>query len=300
MSTVFRYTLARFRGQILGWGTALFLLGLMMVSFYDTIAEQREQFEQLLQYYPREMMAFFGDITSFTTPEGYLSAEYFSILPLILGIFAVLIGSGLLASDEERGTLDLVMAYPVSRTALFMGRLLAFVVATVAIFAIAWLGIVISMIWSTMDVGWGNMALPFLSLLAVVLFFGTLALVLSMVVPSRRLAAMLSGLLLVASFFITGLARLNEDLETIARLSPLNYYESGHAILGLNVQWFGGLLAVAVIFAILAWWRFERRDIRVGGERSWRLPLPWRKTAPTAASERYAGSDRILRTHTPG
>lgn len=273
MKTIFRYRLARFRGQILGWGIALFLLSLLMVSFYDTIAAQREQFEQLLQSYPPEMMAFFGDITTITTPEGYLSAEYFSIMPLILGIFAVLLGSGLLASDEERGTLDLVMAHPVSRTALFVGRLLAFAVATVAILALAWLGMVISMNWSTMDVGWGDMMLPFLSLLAVILPFAALALLFSMVLPSRRLAAMTSGLLLVASFFITGLARINEDLEPVARLSPLNYYQSGDAILGLNVEWFSSLLAAAGLFALLAWWRFERRDIRVGGEGGWRLPL---------------------------
>jgi len=24
---------------------------------------------------------------------------------------------------------------------------------------------------------------------------------------------------------------------------------------------------------VIAWWRFERRDIRVGGEGGWRLPV---------------------------
>ena len=273
MRTIFRYTLGRFRGQILGWGISLFLLGLLFVPFYDVIVEQEEQFQQLLESYPPELMAFFGDFSNFATPEGFLSAEYFSLMPIILGIFAVLAGSGLLASDEEKGTLDLVMAYPVSRTALVVGRLLAFVAATLAILAISWLGLVVPMNWSTMDVGWGALALPFLSLLAVVLLFGTLALLLSMLLPSRRLAAMMAGLALVASFFITGLARISEDLESVAKLSPLNYYQSGDAILGLNGAWFGGLLAVAALFAVVAWWRFERRDIRVGGEGGWRLPL---------------------------
>jgi hypothetical protein len=31
-------------------------------------------------------------------------------------------------------------------------------------------------------------------------------------------------------------------------------------------------LALAILFAIVAWWRFERRDIRVGGEGGWRRP----------------------------
>jgi hypothetical protein len=27
-----------------------------------------------------------------------------------------------------------------------------------------------------------------------------------------------------------------------------------------------------LLFALLAWWRFERREIRVGGEGGWSLP----------------------------
>ncbi|MFQ5813163.1 MAG: ABC transporter permease subunit, partial [Anaerolineae bacterium] len=170
--------------------------------------------------------------------------------------------------------------HPVSRMALFMGRLLAFVAATVAILAICWLGLVVPMNWSSIGIGWGRMWLPLLSLLAELLLFGTMSLLLSVVLPSRRLAATAAGLLLVASFFITGLAKLNEALEPVARLSPLNYYQAQDAFHALNGAWLAGLLAAAVLFAALAWWRFQRRDIRVGGEGGWRLPsLPFRRRA---------------------
>ncbi|MCK4472025.1 MAG: ABC transporter permease subunit [Anaerolineae bacterium] len=275
MMTIFRYTLRRFRGQILGWGLALALLGLLLISMYDSFAAEQEQFEELLKIYPSEITAFLGDISSMATPEGWVSLEFFSYMPLILGIFAVLTGSGLLVSDEENGRLDLIMAHPVSRAVLFLGRLLAFVAATVAILAICWLGLVVPMTWSSMDIGWGRMWLPLLSLLAELLLFGTLSLLLSMVLPSRRLAATTTGLLLVASFFITGLAKINEDLEPVARLSPLNYYQAQDAFHALNGAWLAGLLAAAAVFAALAWWRFWRRDIRVGGEGGWRLP--WRE-----------------------
>lgn len=272
---IFRYTLRRLRGQILGWGIALALMGVLLISMYDSFAAEQEQFQELLEIYPSEITAFVGDITNMATPEGWVSIEFFSYMPLILGIFAVLTGSGLLVSDEENGRLDLILAYPVSRTALFMGRLLAFVTAAVAILVITWLGFIVSMNWSSIDIGWGRMWLPLLSLLAELLLFGTISLLLSMLLPSRRLAATTAGLLLVASFFITGLAKLNEDLEPVAKLSPLNYYQAQEAFEGLNGVWLAGLLAAAVLFAVLAWWCFQRRDIRVGGEGGWRLP--WRE-----------------------
>ncbi len=276
MLTVFWYTLRRFRGQILGWGIALALLAALIVGMYDSIADQQAQFEILLESYPPELMAFMGAddmATSMFTPEGFVSYEFFSWMPIVIGIFAVLMGSGLLASDEEKGTLDLILAHPLSRTQLFMGRLLAFVTATLGILAIVWLGFVVTMNWSiNMNIGWGRMCLPLLALLAELLLFGALALLLSMVLPSRRMAASVAGLALVASFFITSLARIDERLETVAKLSPLNYYQSGEAIHGLNWQWLGGLLLATMVFVLLAWWRFWRRDIRVGGEGGWRLP----------------------------
>jgi hypothetical protein len=31
-------------------------------------------------------------------------------------------------------------------------------------------------------------------------------------------------------------------------------------------------MAVGVVLALLAWWRFSQRDVRVAGEGSWPLP----------------------------
>jgi hypothetical protein len=143
--------------------------------------------------------------------------------------------------------------------------------------AIGWVGLIVPMIWSSLDIGWGELLLPFLALFAVLMLYGTLALLLSMVVPSRRLAAMLSGFVVVGSYFVSTLARLDAKLDPLARLSPLNYYQGGDAIDGLNYGWLGGLFGMAGLFVGLAWLLFEHRDIRVGGEGSWHLPLFRRK-----------------------
>src|SRR5260370_8750809 len=113
----------------------------------------------------------FGGPGKLTSPEGFLSRAFFCYLPIVLGVFAVLGGSGLLAADEESGTLDLILAHPVSRSALFLGRLLAFAAATGAILALSWLGFVVAMCRSSIAVSAGAMALPYLSLLAALLFF---------------------------------------------------------------------------------------------------------------------------------
>lgn len=281
MLTTFRYTLRWTRGQILGWGLGIAALGLLLVPFYDVFMTEQSNLLEMIENYPPEFLAFFGgDAAAMATPEGYLGMYGFSMLPVIIGIFAVIAGSGLLSKDEEGGQLDLIVAHPVSRTALFWGRLTAFAVATAAICVLGWLGFVVLLFQSSLDVTWGQMALPFLALMAQALVFGSLAVLLSMVTPSRSLAGAGAGLVLVLSYFLTSLSGLNQRLATVARLLPYDYYQGGDAIAGLDWPSFLGLLAVSALLGTLAWWRFERRDIRIAGEGGWRLPsLPFRRRA---------------------
>jgi ABC-2 type transport system permease protein len=289
MLTTLRYTFAQYRGQILGWGLSIAALGLLLVVFYDVFMDQQEDLLQMIESYPPEFLAFFGgDATTIATPEGYLSMYGFSMLPVIIGIFGLIAGSGLLASDEESGRLDLILAHPVGRMALFWGRLLAFVGATVAIMVIGWLGFSILLGASSLDVSWGQMALPFLPLLAQVLLYGTLALLCSMFLPSRSLAASAAGIVMVMSYFLSSMASLNEDLALIAQFLPYKYFQGGDAMNGLDWASFLGLLAASAVMALLAWWRFQGRDIRVGGEGGWRLPLPALLFRRTVGAEREA------------
>jgi len=273
MLTVFRYTFARLRGQILGWGLSVAALGLMIVGYYGVFQERQAEFRQMIEAYPPEFLAFFGgDAASILTPEGFLGMYGLSMLPVIVGIFAVIAGSGLLASDEESGRLDLILAHPKSRSALLWGRVLGFAAATVAILALGWLGFCLLLGQSGMGLSWGQMALPFLSLLAQTLVYGMLALLLALLLPARRLAATVAGLVMAASYFLSSLSALDDRLASAAKFLPYAYFQDSEAIHDFNPAWFAGVLGVSVALALLAWWRFERRDIRVGGEGSWRLP----------------------------
>ncbi|NLF13043.1 MAG: ABC transporter permease subunit [Anaerolineaceae bacterium] len=273
MLTTLRYTLSSLRGQILGWGLGVAALGLILVPFYDVFMEQQADFLQMIESYPPEFLAFFGgDAASLATTEGYLGMYGFSMLPVIVGIFAVIVGSGLLASDEESGRLDLIVAHPVSRTGIYWGRTLAFVAASLGIMIVGWLGFSILLGGSSLDVTWGQMALPFLPLLAQTLLYGALALLLSMLLPARRLAAAGAGVVLVLSYLLTSLAGLNDSLAAVARFLPYDYFQGGEAINGLDWPSFLGLLVASAALALLAWWRFQRRDIRVAGEGGWRMP----------------------------
>jgi ABC-2 type transport system permease protein len=123
-----------------------------------------------------------------------------------------------------------------------------------------------------MELAWIEFLRPFLPLFAQLVLFGTMALLLSLVLPSVRMAGMLTGGLLIGNYLLMGLSNLNEDLKAFVKYTPLYYYQGGEAIDGLDWVWLAGIAGVSLVFVLLAWWRFQRRDIRVGGEGGWNLP----------------------------
>jgi hypothetical protein len=141
------------------------------------------------------------------------------------------------------------------------------------ILAMGWVGLAIGMVAVAMKLSplvplWG-----FLSLFSVVLLTATLGLLLSLVLSSRRQAGMAAGLVIVASFFLTGFARLDEGLLPLAKMLPLYYYQGGEAMNDFDATRFGGLIVAGMVCVGLAYWCFERRDIRVAGEGV----FPWKK-----------------------
>lgn len=264
----FKNTLRRLRGQIIGWGIGLGLYGLMMGAMFNTVS-QLLGLEEMIASYPPEFMAFFGDVAKMASPGGYFDTYYSSYMPLILGIFAVGAAAGLLAGDEERGTLDLVMSYPVGRDSLFWGRWFGFAAALLLVVLLGYTGWLIPLPGSGMEITALELLRPFVPLFALMLLFGGLSLLLSLSLPSSRLASMVAGLLLVANFLLAGLANLNDDMKAIMEWTPFHFTQGGDAMEGLNAGPLAGLLVVALLLAVAAWTLFRRRDIRVGGERGW-------------------------------
>lgn len=271
MFTEFTHTLRRMRGAIIGWGIGLFLYGLLMASFFSSM-QGMEDFTEMLENYPPEMLAFFPSISEILTPQGYMDTYYFAYMTLIIGIYAVAAGGNLLVADEEKGILDLLIAYPVSRSGFFWGRLASYLVATALILIISWLGWLIPSGNSGLGLDAVQLLRPFLPLFVILVLFGVSALLFSMLLPSSRSAIGLAGALLVINFLLVGLSNINPELQAIYELTPLNFYQGGSAVAGLDWVNLSGLTGISVILSLIAWWLFNRREIRVGGEGGWKLP----------------------------
>jgi ABC-2 type transport system permease protein len=297
MFTVIRYSLRSSRGAILGWGIGLAVLAIMMGSLFDMMVSSDEMIDVMNEF--AKTMPEIAEVFNFnamSNPVGWLDVEYFAFIPLIIGLFATGAGASLLARDEEGGTLDLILAHPVSRSTLFWGRFLASTLVIIILLLISWVSLLLSMTWSeNFFIPTFDLLMPFVSLFGILMLFMTLATLFSMLMPARSMASMLTAMLVVASFFITLLSSVTEELERAADFSPLTYAETATAIEdGLNLTWFGVFIAIALVLALLSWQLFQRRDIRVGGEGTLELKNlvtgKW-KTAPVESLTKTGAAD---------
>ncbi len=272
MFALFRRKLFKNWLMILGWGLGLGILAYYLFDIYDTFFQRDVNLEQLLNAFPSELLAFFGgeDVDLFS-PSGFLHLEFFSYMPIILGIMGVTSAANLITRSEEEGSLELILAQPVSRSLVFWSRTLALIVSVVLILVIVWGGAAIGLESHDFDLNQGQLIRPFISLLSILMLFISLALFLSMLLPSSGAASLAAGFFLIASYFISSLARIDEDLEGINRFSPLKYYQGGSAVNGLNTEKLLLLFGLAAIFLLLAWFFFEKRDMRFGGTGGLRL-----------------------------
>ncbi len=143
--TVARRLLADHGRAFLWWSLGMVILVGSTVGLWPSIRGQ-EQFEELMRDLPETLRALFGggEGISFVSPPGYLQSRLFSLLlPALLLVFGIGVGARSVGGAEEKGTLELVLAHPVSRRRLVAERYAAMVGLLVALTVVALLSLAI-------------------------------------------------------------------------------------------------------------------------------------------------------------
>lgn len=248
---------------VLGWAVFAGIWPAMYIALYPSIGALGDM-QRLLEQMPAGLREFFASASlDLGSPEGFLNMELFTfIAPLLILAYTVVVCGGATAGEEERGTMDLLLANPIPRWRIVVEKAAAFVVGTTVIGFGMWLGAAVGavVVGVDLDLWLVGQALASTCLLGFAL--GGLALALGALTGRRWVAAGTSLMVLITGFFLNGLGALVDWLEPWRPLSPFYHYiandplanglDAGHALV---------LVAWAVIGTALAVWLFGRRDL---------------------------------------
>ena len=257
--TVVRKTLRDLRWQVVGWGLGLAGLAAMLVLLYPAIAEQFEGVEL-------DNIGF-GEIDDISNPRQFLQVEFFTWGPVLLTVFAIIVGGALLAREEGGGTLELLLSQPLTRRALFLGKAVGGATAVVGVLLIAGGGFLLTAPWVDLEgkVAVGELAVAPLSMLTFTWFVLAATTLTATLTPTRGRAAALmtaAAFLAYALYIAVGLVK---SIEGLRYLTPYYYSDAQRVLTEGTVWWHQGLLlALAVACWTLALVAFERREIGTG------------------------------------
>jgi ABC-2 type transport system permease protein len=261
---VFADALRERRRSLLWWTIGLAGLVALNVAFYPSVRDD-PALSGYAKDLPESVRALFaGGELDIASPAGYLNSRIFALMaPLLFLIVAIGAGSAAVAGEEERGTLELVLAHPIRRRDYVLQRFLALAVLLAALTTVLLATVALGSLAVDLEIGFGKLAVASLSVGLLALLFAAIALATGALAPGRARAIAVAGGLAVAAWIFDGLARSVDPLEGLRPLGPY-YHALGQNPLreGAPSAGWALLIAAAAIAAVLAAAGLERRDTR--------------------------------------
>jgi len=221
----------------------------MYVAFFPSVSENAAQLQEAFKSYPESFFKAFSinmDVM-FTNLEGFLSIEYYSIVwPILMVIFVLTYGSFTIAGEIDRGTIEVLLAQPISRTKIYWAKYLAGVILILAFVFLSNFSVVPFTMLYHVKFQWQALltisALGFLFSLSVF----SVTTMLSSLFSSRAKAASLAGGVLIAMYVLNIISKFKVSVDNLKYLSFFHYFDHSAALIDNHIS----ALAVAVFLGV--------------------------------------------------
>jgi ABC-2 type transport system permease protein len=212
---------------------------------------------------PRQLTDFGGaDVFSL---EGSIALGYLHPISIILvSIFAIGFTTSAVAGERQRGTLEVLLARPLSRRRVYLTMLAAALLFVGLILAAACAGTVIGSVVAGVLGDLAVQRLPLLWLNGMLLWGGFAAIGLAASVSSDRLGPALGATvaIVIASYFLYVLGSLWPDAKGLEPYSLFHYLTARDILRGtVDIEGLGLLAAVGAAAIAWALVEFPRRDL---------------------------------------
>lgn len=288
--TLFRIALRSHRGGTIFMAVTSALVGLANAIGFIAVAgpttAERQAFAQQMAILGKQMSYLLPPPLDLDTMGGYLTWRNFSTVALVLTIWGLLAGTGAARGDEERGQTEIWLAAGVSRVRWLATRTAGYVVmifATVVVtLAVTEAGTVIA----GEPLPAGAMALEGIVIVALALVGFGIGLLLGQLVLTRRSAASIGAVVLVALYTLNSAVRSGGDLGALADISPFRLFDRSTPLMphgSFDTAATLALFGIAALLVAISVAAFARRDLGAST-----LGLRAERTRPTFRSSRDA------------
>ena len=263
MITLIRWELWQRRWSIIWWSFGVTAFIALNLAFYPSFKDQSQQLSQAFKDIPDSAMALLSDTGDFFSPTGYLSSQVFYLmLPMLLGILAISLGSSLIGREEKDGTLELLLSRPISRSILLASKAIAglLIIGIVGIVATVVITLLAKIV--RLEVPLPDIALAAFVCWMLAVSFGSVAFMISTFGRARIASIGLATLFALGGYVIASLKSAASWLKWPSKVFPFDYYQPAN-IMNNNYRWLNAtfFIATIIIAGIISWLAFRKRDV---------------------------------------
>lgn len=257
--TVFGKTLYEKRWGLLWWSMAIMATTVLVVALFPTF---QNAFGESLKDVPDSLKQVLGEASDYRRIEGFLELQVYMQMIFFTVIYGIILCSGLIAGEEGQGTLQSLLAHPVSRGKVYFHKLLA----AAALIGILSLAILAGVVAGALIIGEPinlvrNLQATF-ALWLVSLTYSLLAFAIGASTGRRGAAGAIAGVYAFATYMISSLVRTADVLKYPNYLSPFKYFSDPRILEnGLHPVNVLVLASTCAVLAFIGWVVFGRRDI---------------------------------------
>jgi ABC-2 type transport system permease protein len=257
------------RATWLSCAVLLFLMAALLSASYRAFGEMAQQilFSQNMAGGAVFSMLFGGAVAGVSFADAYLSICF--VHPVILAllvVFVVAIASRAFAGEIERGTIDVLLAAPITRSQVAVASIAAFMVGLACMLAGHWAGMRVGL-WLA-GIRPEEVSLPGLRYVSLNLGFlmssiGSYSFLFSACTSERGRAIGLAAGATVVLYFFNALAQLWSQARFLQHFSVFYYHRPQPILVSGQPPWIdlAVLGGVATLAFAAASWQFMRRDI---------------------------------------
>ncbi len=252
------------RRAVMWWSIGLGALVALTAAFWP-IFKGSTGISSALNNLPAGVLTAFG-LEDFGSPAGYLRANLYEILvPILLAAAAATLVSGQTASEEAAGRLEMYLAQPISRRAIYLGRAVAALLGLVVICLALTLVQLVSDWLVDLSIPPGELLSTIALSTCVAILYGSVAFAIACARPRPSLVVAAGIVLAVASYLVVALLSFSPVLDPWSQLSPWSWAFAGDPLEHATDVWRYVAVAVPSIVLVLFGLRaVSERDIAAG------------------------------------
>jgi ABC-2 type transport system permease protein len=265
--SVFLETLHRARQDVLYsavLAATLALLVILMVPLMDAM-----KLVDLLKTLPPMLLRAAGmgnDLTLLARPEGFIAVGVFGKFLLLFCVYPVAMGLRVTSSEENDGTLDILLSLPVRRHQVILEKFAAYSLTICVLLVVMSVALVLGTQLITIPLDLGRLMLLVVNLLPMLVFILAFTIFLGGLIGRRGVVMGLVTAFIMGSYVLQTVTDIADtSITSLPRyLSFFTYYDAAGVVTnGLNGLHIAGLLVTAIVLVLLGIAAFERRDVGV-------------------------------------